>query len=177
MSVDGASCILNGVICALREAFTSESSYPPIGGGTDRVRVFAGEAAPLSAVDMHINECGCGNDPFIWVRLMRRYRTRTFPQPYVGEDPCGSPTAVAIEVGVARCAAMYEEGCDWTAYEAEAEVSLDDSWRIDLALCRAAATLKKSGCSDAVAMDAVVPYGPEGGVIAWTGTLYVRVDS
>lgn len=177
MSVDGADCILNAVICALREAFTPQGSYPPIGGGTERVRVFAGEAAPLSAVDMHINECGCGNDPFVWVRLMRRFRTKAFPQPYVGEDPCGTPTALAIEIGVARCAAVYAEDCDWTAYESEAEVSLDDSWRVDLALCRAAAKLKESGCSDAVALDAVVPYGPEGGVIAWTGTLYARVDS
>lgn len=174
---DGADCILNKVICALREAFTATSSHPPLGGGTDRVRVFAGEAPPLSAVDMHLDDCGCGNDPFVWVRLTRRFRTAVFPQPYVGDNPCGTPRAVAIEIGVARCAAVFQEGCDWTAYESEAEVSLDDSARIELALCRAAALMKRDECSDMVALDAVVPYGPEGGVIAWIGTLYARVDT
>jgi hypothetical protein len=175
---DGADCIINKVICALKEAFSPTSSQPPIGGGTERVRVFAGEAAPLSAVDMHLDECGCGNDPFVWVRLVRRYRTQSFPQPYVGDAACGAPIAIAVEVGIARCAVVFTEGgCDWTAYESEAEVSLDDSARIELALCRAASLMKASNCSDAVALDAVVPFGPEGGVIAWVGTLYARVDN
>lgn len=178
MSGDGADCVLNAVICAMREAFSNESSFPPVGGGTDKVRVFAGDAAPLSAVDMHIDECGCGNDPFIWVRLMRRYRTLNFPQPYVGDNNCGGQKVIAVEVGVARCAAVFSpDGCDWTAYEAEAETSLDDSWRVELALCRASAKLKQPDadgdiCSELVALDAVIPYGPEGGVYAWIGTLY-----
>lgn len=174
---DGADCIINKVICALKEAFSPNSSQPPIGSGTERVRVFAGEAAPLSAVDMHLDDCGCGNDPFLWVRLVRRFRSQTFPQPYVGDNGCGSPRVIAIEVGIARCAAVNSEGCDWTAYESEAEISLDDSARIELALCRAAALMKASKCSDMVALDAVVPFGPEGGVIAWVGNLYARVDN
>ena len=174
---DGADCILNSVIRALKEAFSPTSASPPIGGGTERVRVFAGEAPPLSAVDMHLDDCGCGNDPFVWVRLMRRYRSQTFPQAYVGDNGCAAPRVVAIEIGVARCAAVFQESCDWTAYESEAEVSLDDSARIELALCRAASLMKRGECSDAVALDAVVPYGPEGGIIAWIGTLYARVDT
>lgn len=179
MRVDGVDCILNNVICALREVFSPHSSQPPIGGGTERVRVFAGEAAPLSAVDMHLDECGCGNDPFLWVRLMRRYPSDLdrFPSTNIGDNPCGNIMAVAVEVGIARCAAVFQENCDWTAYESEAEISLDDSWRIELALCRATAMLKQSQCSDATSIDAIIPYGPEGGIIAWTGTLYVRVDS
>lgn len=178
---DGVDCIINKVICALREAFSPTSSFPPLGGGTERVRVFAGAAPPLEAVDLHLRDdgCGCGGEPFVWVRLMRRYRSRNFPQPFVGVDPCGAPTVAAIEIGVARCAAVFAEDCDWSAYEAEAEVSLDDSRRIELALCRAIKLLAAAPerCSEMVATDMVVPFGPEGGVIAWVGTLYARVDT
>jgi hypothetical protein len=71
---------------------------------------------------------------------------------------------------------MFAEDCDWTAYESEAEISLDDSARLELAMCRAAALMKAANCSDMVALDIVTPFGPDGGVIAWTGTLYARVD-
>lgn len=178
---DGADCIINTVITALREVFSPTSGYgEPLGGGTELVRVFAGAAAPLAAVDMHLegDGCGCGQQPFVWVRLMRRYRSRQFPQPYVGDDPCGSPVVVAVEIGIARCAAVFAgENCTWAAYEAEAEISLDDSRRIEVALCRAVGLLKASHCSDVAATDMVVPFGPEGGVMAWIGTLYARVDT
>lgn len=175
---DGAECIINNSITALREVFDPGSEYPPIGGGSTVVRFFAGDAAPLSAVDMHINdpECGCDR-PFLWVRMMRRYRSRMFPQPYVGDDPCGSPRVIAVELGVARCAAVFADDCDWSSYEQEAETSLDDSHRIELALCRAVSLMKKSQCSDMVATDSILPFGPEGGVYAWIGTLYARVDT
>lgn len=170
---------MNNVICALKEVFAPNSSCPPLGGGTERVRVFAGEAPPLSAVDMHLADdgCGCGQQPFVWVRLMRRFRTETFPQPYVGDRGCGAPVAVAIEIGVARCAAVFDPDCSWSTYEAEAEVSLDDSARIELAMCRASSLMKAGNCADMVALDATIPYGPEGGIFAWLGTLYARVDS
>lgn len=180
MSGDGVECILNNIIKALREWFRPDSNYPPVGPGTERVRVFAGDAAPLSAVDMHNEDCGgCGNDPFLWIRLMRRYPTDMdrFPGATLGQSPCGNIMAVAIEVGIARCAAVFDDNCDWTAYESEAEISLDDSWRLQMALCMATGLLKDSECSDATTLDSIIPYGPEGGVIAWIGTLYVRVDS
>jgi len=176
---DGAECVLNNVITALKQVFAPDSSHPPLGGGTEKVRVFAGEAAPLSAVDLHLadEDCACGQQPFLWVRLVRRYRSRAFPQPYVGDDPCGSPVVVAVEIGVARCAVMFSDSCEWEDYANEAEVSLDDSWRIELALCRAATLMKRANCSDVVAFDSIIPYGPEGGVIAWYGTLYARLDT
>lgn len=175
---DGADCIMNAVICAMREVFSPTSSQPPLGGGSDTVRLFAGDATPLGAVDMHIDDpdCGC-SQPFLWARLVRRYRSRTFPAPYVGIDPCGSPRVVAIEVGVARCAVIAREACAWKDLEEEAEISMDDSWRIEMALCRASALMNAKQCSDMTATDAVIPYGPEGGLIAWTGTIYARVDT
>lgn len=171
---DPVSCTLNAVVTAMREVFAADASVPPLGGGTSKVRVFAGDAAPLSAWDAHRDDCNC-TEPFLWVRLMRRYRSKTFPSPYVGPDPCPVPVVAAIEIGVGRCASMSLEGCSWTEYENEAEISLDDSWRIELALCRAGNLMKRSGCADLTASDAVIPYGPEGGVVAWIGTLYAQV--
>lgn len=174
----GVECILNKIICAMREVFDPASSYPPLGGGSTVVRAFAGDATPMAAVDFHVNETGCGNDPFLWVRLARRYRSQTFPQPYVGPDGCAAQVVVAVEVGVARCAVIETgDGPDWDALANEAEISLDDSGRIELALCRASALMKSANCSDMQAVDAVVPYGPDGGVIAWTGTIYAAVST
>lgn len=179
MIVDGAECIVNETMNALRDVFRPDSAQPPLGGGTERVRLFAGEATPLSAFDAHINGCDdCkAAEPFVWVRVARRYRSAQFPQQYVGDDGCDKPRVLALELGVARCAAVFDEDCDWSAYESEAEVSLDDSWRVELALCRARNRMKSAHCSDQVASDAVVPVGPEGGVIAWVGMLYARIDS
>lgn len=175
---DGADCILNTVVCALRDWFTPDQVNPPLGGGTTTVRLFAGDVIPTSLVDMHVNDPACGcTQPFVWVRLLRRYRSREFPQPYVGDDPCGTPVVIAVEVGIARCATLMQNTCTWAALETEAEVSLDDSRRIELALCRAAGQLKQSQCSDAVAIDSVLPHGPDGGVLGWVGTLYVRIDT
>lgn len=174
---DGVQCIVNDTIAALKKVFSPDSVQPPIGGGTETVRFFAGEATPMSYVDMHISDCGCGGEPFIWVHLLRRYRSKVFPQPYVGDEGCGAPPAVAMEIGVARCAVMNAEGCSWDELAAEAEISLDDGWRIELAMCVAAGMMKADGCSDAVAIDSAMPYGPDGGVVAWTGTFFARVDS
>lgn len=172
----GVECILNQAICAMRQVFDPAASYPPLGGGTTVVRAFAGDATPLAAVDMHIGERQCGTDPFLWVRLARRYRSRDFPTPYVGPDGCRAQTVAAVEVGVARCAVISAEGADWPALAEEAEISLDDSGRIELALCVASSLMVKAQCSDAQAIDAVIPFGPDGGVIAWTGTLYAAVS-
>lgn len=174
MADDPISCVINTVITAMKDVFNPESVQPPLGGGSTDVRVFAGDAAPLSAWDAHRAECECGQ-PFLWVRLMRRYRSKEFPAPYVGPNPCPLPVVAAIEVGVGRCAAMTAEGCDWDTYAEEAEISLDDSWRIELALCRATAILTREDCAELTATDAVIPYGPEGGVVAWIGTIYIAV--
>lgn len=172
---DGAECIINSVLCAMREVFSPSSSYPPVGGGSETVAFFACEATPLSAVDLQ----GC-NTPFLWVRLMRRYRSETFPAPYVGGANCALQEVIALEVGVARCALTLDENGNPPSladYAREAEISLDDSWRIQRAMCRAVTLMRKNECSDMGAQDVTMPYGPDGGIVAWIGTLYARVDS
>lgn len=173
MIEDPANCVINTVAAAMRAAFDPESEPPPMGGGSTTVRLFAGEGLPIQAWDFH-REDGC-DEPFIWVRLMRRYRSDNFPAQYVGGDPCPKPVVVAIEVGVARCAAIADGECDWNCYENEAEIELDDSWRIERALCYAATQLRRSNCALQVGLDALTPYGPDGGVIAWTGALFAEL--
>lgn len=168
---DPASTAVDIVSSALIDVFKSDSASPPIGGGTNVVRFFGGDAIPLDTFEAHQDEAGC-DTPMLWVRVMRRYRSDAFPSPFVGVNPCGVPRAVAIEVGVARCA-FSEAFPVWDWYARQAEIGLDDSWRIELALCRAIGKL--SGESQTATSDLIVPYGPEGGVVAWLGTLYVQL--
>lgn len=173
MSSDPFDCAINTCMTALRQAFGSSSLTPPLGGGTDTVRFFAGEAMPIAAWNAHTDESGC-DTPLLWVRLERRFRTMTdFPTPFVGPSPCGMPAAAAIELGIARCAVTSEEPT-WEMYEREAEISMDDSWRLDTAMCWAARDMRKTHCATQTGRDAIEPYGPDGGVIAWSGTLYVQ---
>lgn len=166
---DPASAIINAHIAAMKMVFDPASVCPPDGGGSTTVRFFAGEGIPMEAWDAH-NGDGCDN-PFLWVRLLRRYRTREFPSPALSADACNLPRALAIEIGVGRCAVVESEP-DWDDYAREAEIALDDSWRIEKALCAAAGLLRAE--SYVVAIDTVAPYGPEGGVLAWTGASYVQ---
>lgn len=190
LRVDPAECAVQTILCVMREVFTQENTpNPPLGGGTSTVRFLAGDATPLSLWDAHASECECGT-PLVWVRLLRRYRTNSeasrfgtasFPAPYVGDAVCGGLPVVAVfEVGIGRCAVVDDprNGVDWNAHDREAEVSLDDSWRIELAMCAASGRLTADGgdgpCATKVGVDAVSPFGPDGGVLAWTGTMYVQ---
>lgn len=173
---DPAADIVNAYIAAMRKAFNpNDQVQPPLGGGSTTVRFFAGDGA-LPAWDPHARGGpGCA-DPFLWVRVDRRYRARAkdFPAAFVGVGNCVSADvkrALAVEVGVARCTDM-DANPNWSKLADEAEISLDDSWRIELALCMAAQAL--TAPDRAVATDTIAPQGPEGGLIAWTGMAYVQ---
>lgn len=172
---DPAEAVVNAFITALLQVYDPESECPALGGGTTDVRFFAGDGPALATFDAHTSSgknCGV---PFVWVRVARRYRTKNFPAPVLDEDPaCGTRKVLAIEVGVARCA-VVELQPTWAKYAAEAEVSLDDSWRIEGALCVAGGILRKAGHT--VAVDTINPYGPEGGIIAWFANAYIDFDT
>jgi hypothetical protein len=167
--VDPASEIVNTFITTLRQAFNpADSVQAPLGGGSTTVRFFASDGGLPYAP-------GC-REPFLWVRVDRRYRSRRrdFPAAYVGDPDCKDADvarAVAVEVGVARCTSEDAKP-NWSRLADEAEIGLDDSWRVELALCRAATVLRDTG--HAVALDTIAPVGPEGGLIAWTGMAYVQ---
>lgn len=175
---DPASDLVDEFIKAMKAAFNPDDAVlPPDGGGSTDVRFFASDGAlPTSVWDPEAGlAIGC-KEPLLWVRVDRRYRVKLgqFPAAYVGEKSCQDEDvrrAIAVEVGVARCADMSETP-KWAVLEHEAEVSLDDSWRVELALCMAATALTAKG--KAVATDVIAPLGPEGGLIAWTGMAYVQ---
>ncbi len=168
---DPASAIIDAYAQALGEVFDPTSDCPPVGGGTTTVRFFGGDAIPMAAWNAHTSggeECQI---PFLWIRVIRRFRTREFPNQEVGIDACSLPRVIALEIGAGRCATVDLDP-SWEDYAAEAEVSLDDSWRVELALCRAAARIRGIGYS--AGSGEVSPYGPEGGVVAWMGEAYVQ---
>lgn len=169
--MDDASAIVDAYVRAMKLVFSPTSECPPVGGGSTDVRFFAGMAPPTDAWDAHSDGGeGCDN-PFLWVRIMRRYRSLNFPTPTASVEACSAPRVLAIEIGVGRCAVTDAEP-EWTQYAHEAEVSLDDSWRIEKALCVAAGILR--GDNRPVGIDTIEPYGPEGGIIGWTGAAYIQ---
>lgn len=167
---DPASAIVDACMTAMREVFHPDSECPPVGGGGTEVRFFGGDAIPMAAWNAHTTGEGC-DTPFLWVRVLRRYRTNALPTPMIDTTACGLSRAIALELGVGRCATVEAEP-SWEEYAAEAEISLDDSWRVESALCRAAALNRALNYT--AATGEVSPYGPEGGVVAWTGTIYVE---
>lgn len=174
---DPASDIVNVFITAMKAAFNPDDKVqPPLGGGATDVRFFASDGAlPTAVWDPETGLNISCKSPFLWVRVDRRFRSRQqeFPAVYVGDKDCKAADVVrgvAVEVGVARCSDMSAKP-KWSVLEREAEISLDDSWRVEMALCMSAAALSKT--NHAVATDTIAPLGPEGGLIAWTGMAYV----
>lgn len=172
--VDPALAIIDAFTAAMLEAFAPEGDCPPLGGGSTQVRFFAGDGA---LPDWNPTGRGC-DQPFLWVRADRRYRSMIaeFPAAFVQDDrSCKQAAAVpvlAVEVGVGRCSSM-EASPKWDKLAEEARVSLDDSWRIELVLGRIGCNLRTP--SRAVATDTIAPIGPEGGIVAWTGMAYVQI--
>lgn len=131
------------------------------------VRAFAGDSAPLAAWDAHSQS---SDAPFVWVRVVNRFRCRTFPAMTNDIDPNVLPRVVAIEAGVARCA-ITDVNPRWDDYQQEFDEHLADSWQLDQSVEIASATLTENG--HLVGADPILPYGPDGGVVAVTTTLYV----
>jgi acetylornithine deacetylase/succinyl-diaminopimelate desuccinylase-like protein len=175
---DPAEDVIVHLIKAMRAKFTPTSSTPPRGGGSHHVRFLAADAVPLAAWDAHAEGCGCA-EPFLWVRLIQRYRTTTnsFPAPFIGVSNCGAQRALEIEVGIARCAAITENGeaPEFKTLDEEAMVALDDSRRLDAAMCAAMKCATDADSALKTAVGPVIPWGPSGGVIAHVGTVWAQI--
>lgn len=170
--VDSLQDVVNTVRDAVLAAFNpTDAVMAPTGGGSTKCRIVAGDVVPFELIDFHLrggDEC---TEPFLWVRVMRRFRSRQFPAPIIATD-CATQPVVELEIGVARCSALSDTP-DSDQMDEEAEISLDDCWRIELALCRASTLLTTAGRT--VGTGTITPYGPEGGVVAWNGTLFVSL--
>lgn len=167
---DQASDIITDVMNVVRLVFDPESECPPVGGGSKDVRFFAWAGAPMAAWDAHtVNGESC-DQPFLWVRLDMRYRTMSFPEETPNLGSCAGQPVVVLEVGVGRCSTM-EAQTDWGVVAREAEIGLDDSWRIERIMCAATKRLGAKGFQ--VSTESILPYGPEGGISAWSGMIRV----
>jgi hypothetical protein len=167
---DEASNVVNTFIAGMLAAFNpSDAVMPPLGGGSLTVRFLAGDVVAMELFDAHTDQAGC-DEPFLWVRVSRRFRTTSFPSPETGPAACPLPRVITVEIGVGRCAKLSAE-VNWTDIESEAEISLDDSWRIELALCHIITAFKEQNRLISVAE--IVPIGPEGGVLGWAATANV----
>lgn len=171
---DHAATVIGLAVAQLRRFFTPEQQVPPLGGGTDTVNIVAGEVAsppPWVGVrdddDTSCDDCG----PYLWVRLVRRWRTEEFPTEATAGG-CGLQPAITIEAGIARCHPFDPSPAD---LEEIAMVQLDDSWRIDRALCAAMREAESKGVVANTGLGAGEPFGPEGLVIAWLQTAHAQL--
>ena len=170
---DPALDVVDAFIAALLKVFNptpANSAEAPLGGGTTTVRFVAGNTVPLALWDAHAQGTNC-REPFVWVRVVSSFHSRAIPAATVTVGNCDLPEVLRIEIGVARCSSLgYDDGTvDWDAQRLEAEYSMDDRRRINLAMCVAKRRLK----NHAVALDTLVPQGPDGGIYAWAGTAFV----
>lgn len=161
------------VVEELRRQFDPASENPPMGGGTADIRVIGGDMVPLDGFDSA--DCAL----LVWVRLARRYRTTAFPAEAASGARCGSQPVIVLEAGVARCADMGDDNGPPapSVIEREALVQMDDAWRVDAALCRAAARAEDEDIAPDCVLGAGEPYGPEGGVIAWFQTATFELEN
>lgn len=164
---------VNDVVVIVRDALAAwwHPDQNPLGGGTTTVHLLAGDIVPLAMWDAHSAGGQNCREPFAWVRMMQRFRTKQFPAQSIDTGPCTGTPVAAIEVGVGRCATLGET-IDWKAVDNEAAISREDSRRLELMLCGTAKKLQDDLTAQ-VGIDTLNPYGPEGGVTAWTGILFV----
>ena len=164
---DNAREVIDTAQAVLLDFFGPRDTAPALVGTVDTVRLFAGDGIPLAAWNS-IDGCG---DTFVWVRAARRYRSQAFPALTIDTAPCGLLKVIAVEVGVASCASMDEQP-RWEDYAREAAESMDTAWRLEEAMCVMSRRLRRDDSERLTGTDAVMPYGPDGGVLAWTGILY-----
>jgi hypothetical protein len=103
------------VVADLLACLTIEMGKTPQPPASVCVRV--GNRVDLLLSDTY-DECCAG---LAWVRLVRQYPSRSFPDPDEGVSPCDvARWAIVFELGVARCAPTGDLGTipsceDWTA--------------------------------------------------------------
>jgi hypothetical protein len=155
---------------AMLKAFNpTDAIQPPLGGGSEMCRVIIGAAVALELWDAHAVGTNC-KEPFMWVRLHRRFHSQQFPAPVIDTTTCTLPEVVELEIGIGRCSKVSEV-IDWKNQALEGAVALDDSWRMSLAACLFRDILSTQD----VGIGTTNPFGPEGGVVGWITTLFAAI--
>ncbi|MGA6208058.1 hypothetical protein ACPESR_25225 [Nocardia testacea] len=170
---DPAIVVIGLMAAGLRRAFTEDQTTPPMGGGAQTVRFLAGDALPGAVWNAHRTGCDC-EKPMIYLRVVRRFRTSQLPEERRDQKSgCDEPRALTVEAGIMRCAITDAEP-EWDDLEQEAFVALDDSFRLDQALVWAMADIEEKVALSTM-LAAGEPYGPEGGIIAWTQWAHIQL--
>ena len=166
--VDPASEVINALIVVLRDAFDPAGPCPMDSKVAPAVRFFAGDMEPPEAWNAHTRSAGC-DAPLLWVRVVKRYRSERFPDPTIVMDNCKTMRVIALEIGIARCT-VVDANPSWDDFAVEAEQSLDDSRRVEKALCALVDALK---LDHRAGYEAILPFGPEGGILGWTAQIFI----
>lgn len=169
---DPGDDIITAVITTFKSMYDVGLDCPPVGGAlsdTGVVHFLPGDAALW---DPLVGEGDGCDDPFLWVRLMSRFRTSHFPEPEV-LNTCTGVDVLHLELGVGRCVNI-DPGIDYTILATEAEWGLDDSWRLDRTICLLRGVLQKDVM---IASEPITPSGPDGGGLVWTVVLYIGITS
>lgn len=175
---DPAYDIVTKVIVIMRAIFGPEGAgCAPVGGGTNRVNFVTGEGPDWDPMVGRYGEdsddAACQN-PFVWVRLVSRYRSEQFPEPTV-INTCGGISVIALELGVGRCVNI-DPVADYDVIAQEAEWGLDDSYRLDKVVCILTGP-DGLGKDALIAADPILPSGPEGGGIVWSTNVTIGITS
>lgn len=158
--------VVNELQEQLRKRFTESE---PFGGkiSADRVQHRVGN-------DLVFDEFSTGGgeecEGVAWVSAIRRYRTEQFPAESFTSGNCGTQKALMVLVGVTRCSMTIDdngEAADAERVNWEGVRGLDDSSRLDNAICAAGKELDDRGVILGWAVDAIEPVGPQGGAIVW----------
>ena len=173
MIQDASQEFVTELINVVRAVYRPDSEYPPVGGGTTAVHFVSGEGPSwdpmLGRYGDEQDQTDCP-DPFLWVRLITRYRSTSFPEAAVADGCDGIPVLV-MEVGVGRCVNIDPE-VDWSVIAKEAEWGLDDAYRLDKIACVLKGYLANRAL---VAAEPATPEGPDGGGIVWSTTVYIGI--
>lgn len=157
----------------VRAVYSPDSGYPPVGGGTKAVHFVSGEGPswdPMAGRYGEQDDDGDCANPFVWVRLVTRYRSTSFPEATVMPGCSGIPVLV-LEIGVGRCVNI-DAHVDWEVIANEAEWGLDDAFRLDKIACVLTGRL---GNRAMVAAEPASPEGPDGGGIVWSTNVFIGI--
>lgn len=181
MAGDKALTLAGLVVDELGRWFNPEGpgQAPPVGGKVPVVHVLVGSdvSPPAWMAVGEDEEPSCeGCDAFLWVRFSGRWRSDRFPAGR-GFDAATlgggrAKPAISLEVGIARCHPLDPDPAEEMRLF---RTQLDDSWRIDQALCNALTKAEDRNVATHTAIGTGEPYGPEGLVLVWTQTAQAQL--
>lgn len=150
------SSVMAKVMEKLQVKFNTQT---PAGGKvpTERIQHRAGSIVALDGFGDGVDNCG-----LVWASVVK----------YEALAPC-SEKQITLQVGCARCVHVIDangEPPSIVEHYEEAIAGIDDSIRLNAALCMAARELSDTGLITGWTMGASDVEGVEGGVLAWVQT-------